>query len=839
MRHDLFDYQRTAALDILKRLSLSQLLWDDHQARSSFALSAVTGSGKTVIATAVIEATVHGSSDLQTEAQPQVSFLWVTDDPALNNQTRARMLASSDLLQPRELVILDNDFLDDELSPGRVYFLNIQKLSKRSGLAHGGQNLREHSMWEILAHTINRGNVDLHLVLDEAHRGMKTAQDRRTIVQRLISGQAGSNPAVPVVWGISATIERFKDAMAGIEERTAHPPVTVDLAKIQKAGLIKDLIELDDAADRTLISTTLLRDAVSAAKRFDGLWADYAQAEGGSPVKPIMVVQVPDKASPTKLNDLVSVIDEEWPALAPDAMAHVFGEHTPITVAGRTIPWVPPESIQGSEEIRVVFAKEAISTGWDCPRAEVLYSERPATDATHIAQVIGRMVRQPLARRITDPVELNSVACYLPLFKREALNKVREALEKPGEVGGVAAVVVRPRVCPRNPEVPQEVFDLIESLPSLPTPDSLANPLRRAKLLATALSKSSPSTKAILSDAGAQLTKALHSTLDGLAAEHADAVAENVIDIETADVRRTVLSHTGEVKGTSARQLTTHVRDIERDTAKLINRVREGVGKGYLAQQVAKATTDDDLLDVKVRVAALFMISEVLVDLDAAATKWVQSHLTRFDVDIKNTTGTTKDEYLKIQEQTSELERVGIDLPLDEKVPTQDAKGTAFPIFEHHIFAVKGKYPVKLNDWESAVVQTELVRPSFVAWYRNPSRPIRPALRIAYRDDANEWKSLQVDFLIVSRRDNNELVVSIVDPHGDHLADAKAKLRGLATFAEKYGSEFLRIESISKVKNGKLRSLDLNDPTVRALVVAFTDAEVGALYESADAHDYQ
>ena len=66
-----------------------------------------------------------------------------------------------------------------------------------------------------------------------------------------------------------------------------------------------------------------------------------------------------------------------------------------------------------------MLAKEAISTGWDCPRAEVLFSERPAKDATHIAQVIGRMVRQPLAHRIATDDALNSVTCYLPLFDRK------------------------------------------------------------------------------------------------------------------------------------------------------------------------------------------------------------------------------------------------------------------------------------------------------------------------------------------------------------------------------------------------------------------------------------
>ena len=53
MRYELHDYQRDAALEILKRLRRARrdLLEDGEP--SSFALSAITGSGKTVIATAV------------------------------------------------------------------------------------------------------------------------------------------------------------------------------------------------------------------------------------------------------------------------------------------------------------------------------------------------------------------------------------------------------------------------------------------------------------------------------------------------------------------------------------------------------------------------------------------------------------------------------------------------------------------------------------------------------------------------------------------------------------------------------------------------------------------
>src|SRR5207249_2507415 len=122
----------------------------------SFALSAITGSGKTVIAATVVEAMIHGSPDLGAEADPMATFLWITDDPALNRQTRNKMLDASDLLVPKTLVEIDDGFLDDELSPGRVYFLNTQKLSKTSRLVQSATNLRQASFWDVLANTINR-----------------------------------------------------------------------------------------------------------------------------------------------------------------------------------------------------------------------------------------------------------------------------------------------------------------------------------------------------------------------------------------------------------------------------------------------------------------------------------------------------------------------------------------------------------------------------------------------------------------------------------------------------------------------------------------------------------
>ena len=843
MKYQLLDYQRDAALGCVKQLRRGGRDWQEDRALSSFALSAITGAGKTVIATAVIEALAHGSSDLAVEADPRACFLWVTDDPALNRQTRNKMLAASDLLQPSRLIELGNDFLDSELSAGRVYFINIQKLSKNSGLAQGGRNLRQYSFWDVLANTVRSGVTDLYLVVDEAHRGVKPATDRATIVQRLISGHAGSNPPAPMVWGISATIARFTKAMEGVNGRTAYPHVEVDIERVRASGLIKDEIGLDEPDEKGAFGTTLLREATKAVRDYDRRWAEYSASQHQPLVLPVMVVQVADKASDAHLTEMVQVIESEWPGLPHDGIAHVFGEHERLHLGGRSVDWISPESIENDTSVRVVLAKTAISTGWDCPRAEVLYSERPASDATHIAQIIGRMVRSPLAQRVATDDTLNSVVCYLPKFDRGALHAIKDELEgngKAGAEGRVGATVVRaPKVFDRNAQVATDVFDTIASLPSLPAPDVLANPLRRAKEFTRLLTDSASPGGALLPDAGKRLTVVLNAKLDGLAVQYAPAVAANVENIEHADLARGRYTFDGNGYTFETYRVATHPTDLERECRKIIRSVREGVGIDHWQHRVRAAGDDADPIDVAVDVAALLMVPGVITELEAEATKWVQMRLADFAVEIRNTTGATRDGYRRVQEQTSRPEAVTVDLRDNLIAATRKAGGDPIPTWPGHLYAdTDGQFPAELNSWESTVLTAELARPSFVAWYRNPARPTPASLRIAYQDDGDRWGSLQIDFLVVSRCDDGSLGVSIIDPHGDYLADTRPKLQALARYAELHGNQYVRIESIVKVGD-TMRVLDLHDPGVRAAVMEFDGAQVAALYEGDLAREYR
>ncbi len=841
MRYELMEYQREASSGVLERLRWGGDDWRRDKRLSSFALSAITGAGKTVIATACVEAMLFGSSDFDAEPDRTATFLWITDDPALNRQTRNRMLDASDLIPPKLLVELDDSFLDARLASGRVYFLNTQKLSKSSRLVQA-TNLRQMTFWDVLTNTIRDEATTLFLILDEAHRGMKRTADRATIVQRLIHGEPGSNPPVPIVWGISATIERFTTAMGQTQDRAVHPPVAVDVDKVRASGLVKDEIGLEQPDENGTFSTTLLRDAVRTVRDFESRWGAYATSQSEPEVLPVIVIQVPDKSDEVKIGEILQVVESEWPGLGDNAVAHVFGEHEPIVLGSRTINWIYPEAVQSETAIRVVLAKEAISTGWDCPRAEVLYSERPAKDSTHIAQVIGRMVRQPLAHRIATDDSLNSVSCYLPLFDRKALTAIKDELEGRGRDNGeinVGADVVRaPKIFERNKKVDGEVFDFIENLPSTPVPDVSASPLRRAKMLVRLLADD-VSGKALLLDADALLQKTLNARLDGLAAEHADAVSGNIADIRSVELHTTKVTIVGTEINQQHRQIETHARDMDRDTRRTIAKVKEGAAKAYYAYR-AQASPDRNKLDIRVEVAALIGVDGIVDQLETTATKFVQEQLARFSVEIKNTTGAVRDAYRKVQELTVKPEPVTVELRINEKAATKSAKGEDLPTFEGHIYSdSQGLFPANLNDWEAKVIRAEISRPSFVAWFRNPQRPTPNSVRIAFQDDAGKWSSLQTDFLVISRRDDGTLGASIVDPHGDHLADAKAKLRALADFAEEFGSGFLRISSIAEGADKSLRSLDLLEPAVRDSIRSFSGAKVSALYDSNIAEQYK
>lgn len=858
MRYMLKDYQTEAVRDVLKNLDQARDLYRRYGSLSQFSLTATTGAGKTVMAAAVIEALFFGSDEFDFPADPGAVVLWFSDDPSLNEQSRARIQAAASELDSR-LRVIGSTFSEPSLRSGHVYFLNTQKLSKNSRLVRGerdpapGQESLfqprpdelQSSIYDVITNTVENKDMTLYFVLDEAHRGMgTTSRDRSTIVQRLINGQGGV-PPMPVVFGVSATVDRFEIAMKDAKKRAALPSVEVDSALVQASGLLKDDIVLSIPAEDGVFDTVLLRRAVEKIRSSTAAWTAYAQEqEEVDPVVPLLVVQVGDKPTQETLVRILDTVYEVWPDLPVDAVANVFGEHQDLLVSQLPVPYIEPQRVQDATHIRVLLAKSAISTGWDCPRAEVLVSFRPATDRTHITQLLGRMIRTPLARRIPGNELLNSVDCLLPFFDRKTATGVAEMLMKGAtskddedtDTGGGEGrrVLFDPVDLHPNPEIDQEVWDVFASLPSVTIPKKDVKPIRRLTALATALSRDE-----LMDEAVAKAHRHLHKVLDGRAVQY---------DEKVAQARQEVLTMNGEEArgriggGFSYKSFkeSADPRAIE-DSYRAATRVLSpALCSSYVNHLVGPDGDDDELLEANITVAALGRVLDIAQAVETEADDLAHQWLTQTRVARKGLSDERQAEYDRLEGMSTQPERISLIQPraaqADTKERLPDGTEKDLPTRRMHLMVTEdGTVPVGLNGWERQVLDSEAKQPGFKGWYRNPARATKESLAIAYKDPAGDWKALRPDFIFFGTDHAGNVVADLVDPHGHHLSDALPKLRGLTQFAEKYADEFRRIESVAETK-GTLRVLDLTKHRVRDAIREASDAK--GLYESNLASDY-
>jgi type III restriction enzyme len=856
MKFTLKDYQDDAVRDVLTNLRIACDDWHGkYKRKNAFSLTAPTGAGKTVMAAAAFEALFHGDDGNDFDPDPGAVVLWFSDDPSLNEQTRFRLMESSDRLRHTDLVVVENSFTRSKFDPGKIYFLNTQKLSKKSLLVRGFDgdeefggtfpemrpDLRTHTIWDVIRNTIEDSALTLYLVLDEAHRGMGNENsEKQTIVRRLINGEKGV-PGIPVVWGISATVERFNKAMEGAHGRSTLPAVTVDASRVQESGLLKDTIVLDIPDEITGdFDTVLVRRAADKLHESTLEWAAYTiQQEIGESVLPLMVLQVPNKPSSSDIGRALEVIFEQYRELEETSVANVFGEHRTETFGKYSVPYIEPQRVQEDTSIRILIAKDAISSGWDCPRAEVMVSFRPASDQTYIAQLLGRMVRTPLARRIPGNDRLNSVDCLLPKFDKKTVESVVKALrEGGGEAVPTGRILINPKEMRRNHEVPQMVWDTFASLPSQTRPQRGAKPAVRLTALAQELASDG-----LLPGAGAKAHANMHKMLDHFITQRSQAFAEKRSAVMTVEGRTIIVDQqNGQIRDQRFQAHADYavIWDAFRHTARIIS---PDIARTYTEKRAKlKPEAADDfeeaLIEAREDVAALHQLENLQILFDVEAKKLSDEWFREFRDRIKKLPHDRQESYRQIAALSTEAQDVDLAQPMSRFEPTKvrevDGSETDFPTYKQHLLCDEdGNYPCELGPWEQAVLTNEMKREGFRFWYRNPDRPSQDSLAIAYRngDDTN---LVRPDFIFFVEQDDKTMV-DIIDPHGFHLADALPKLQGLARYAETHPHFYRRIEAIAKV-DGNMRVLNLKNSDVCEAILVATTAE--SLYRSTMAGDY-
>lgn len=823
MKFELKDFQTTSARSTLDELDEARVAASKGKLQA-VVLSAPTGSGKTITVAAVIDWTFGGADGIA--ARPNTCFLWLSDSPELNQQSKGKLLAACDHVPFHRLVTVDSESFDEErLAPGHVYFINTQLLGKDKLLTKGGDK-KTFTFWQTVANTIAAAPEDFVLIIDEAHRGAGVSEKaRKPIMQKFITGSEGDGlPAVPLVLGMSATPQRFTELLGSSQRTQRHIHISPEM--VRQSGLLKDLIVVTTNKATTVESDlTHLQSAAARWKHFRERWDAYCTKEKEKEiVRPVLVVQVQDGTentlSATPLHDVVTVIQRETGPLAVNEIVHCFQDKDEIQYGGCTIRRMDASRIQDAPDVKVVLFKTSLTTGWDCPRAEVMMSFRRSVDATTIAQLVGRMIRTPLARRIESDEALNVVELFLPHYDTENLEGVLSALRNPEAHEGTGTNVTTQAVeYPRNPAF----ADVFKHLATLKTYSVGRAPkmtdVKRALRLCGMLVQGG-----IAEDADEQMRLKLTDKL----AEFRDGYKENVkewgnvvreggeIEVDVTSVAVGAMSVTG--RRTTRMLLSAENIDQLYDEAGRMLAVGEGLHRTYWKRFQDKSKP----AEAKLELFAIMRQAATLPALEKVAgtefKKLWETHKSAID----KLPASEKARFQQLVLASGKAVEHEWELP--ERIVDKPGKH----VWRNHLFATdKGEFAADLNGWEEAFIKWTQEQADFVCWLRNlPRRDW--AFCVPY--EMGGEKPFYPDFIIV-REKGKGYVADILEPHDDSRLDTWAKVKGLAKFADEHEVSFGRLMVGRKVGDA-LQVVDVADHQIREKARKMgAPADLQALFE--------
>lgn len=805
----LLDFQQEYVAQLLQKLTKAKKYVADGD-QQAVLLSAPTGSGKTVMLTAAIESILFGAEEW--EPEPDAVFLWLSDQPELNQQSRARVLSAASLLSAHKLVTLETDFDQERFDGGHVYFLNTQKLGHDKNLTTASDR-RTWTIWQTVQNTADHLGGRFYLIIDEAHRGMnknKTqASEARTIAQKFLLGEPGVLQPVPLVLGVSATPDRFTDLLAKHGERDVKS-VIVDVAKVRESGLLKDQLLVRIPEDNQPSDWSLLRGAADRWLTLRNQWRTYCESQHLPVVEPILVIQVEDaaagKVSKTDLAQAVAALEEAVGTIKDEQLAHCFQDDRDEQLPMHKIRYLAPSKVAADPTVQFVFFKMALTTGWDCPRAEVMMSFRKAKDATLIAQLVGRMIRSPLARRIEESEVLNEVHLYLPHYDKAGVEAVLDKLRNDADT--MPATEVRLEKDTVELTVPAAFTPLLEELHLLPnyrvsTVTKQSNAKRLYKLASMLTSgglapKAKEEAIALVVDTLNERRAAL-ATLDPIFQQQLD-------ELENITIKPLRIN---QLTNVMTEEATETVEVSERNVEDLYREARRRIGDEYALPYMKQcyAPTDPDPYPAKLTLYLLVNHPKVLEKVEAKCKTRLENLWQTHQSAILKLGSSKRAKYEEIRIQAREAEAITLALPAAISV----AKESEAPAYAKHLYQDgSGQYQTVLGGWEAPVLEAELA--TCTAWLRN--QPRKPwALAIPY-EQGGEKKPAYPDFLFM-RPDG---LVDIIEPHNPKLTDAWAKAKGMAHFADKHGMVFGRIEMVKVEGEGKhtrIRRLNFQNQSIR------------------------
>lgn len=382
------DYQKIATKELL--WATIKVLNKDWDTTKSIVFKAPTGSGKTIIMQTFLK------DFSESHLKDEFSFVWISVND-LSNQSKRSF--EKNLLGTKLKFSLLSDIQDKEIKNNEILFINwesIRSISKETGerkVLAMKDNERKENLPTYLKNT-HLSWRKVILIVDESHRSLDTTKAQELIVNYI-------KPVLQIE--VSATPDT-KDYEHKVE---------VDIEDVIKEWMIKKEILINENI-WDLINGDFETDSLIIKKAFEKqneLERLYASA--WSSIKPLMLIQLPSEAQKTseidktKLERVKTILERDYGCTLENQQLAIWLSEDKTNKELIDLENSP---------VKVLIFKQAIATGWDCPRAQILVMFREIKTITFEIQTVWRILRMPEWKHYINDV-LNRAYVYTDLDK--------------------------------------------------------------------------------------------------------------------------------------------------------------------------------------------------------------------------------------------------------------------------------------------------------------------------------------------------------------------------------------------------------------------------------------
>lgn len=341
----------------------------DKNSFSQILIESPTGSGKTIILISYIERYLS--------FYPNTIFCWITPGKGdLEEQSKEKMERFSHSLKTGDIF----DILNNGFDNGTTYFINWEMITDKNNKA-----LRESERKNIFNRISesHRENKDIILIIDEEH-------------------QNNTSKANDIISAIKASYEIRVSATPNLRKNCEHYKIkesdVIFEELITKYLLVNDGLENITASNIENETDILLEKADEVRKKIQ-----QAYLEEKEEIKPLVLIQFPNlndeliEYVENKLNNMGYNYENKMVAkwFTSDSKNKTSKKVGKINIGNKYSD--DNITLNNATPVFLLF-KQALSTGWDCPRAKILIKLRENMSEKFEIQTLGRIRRMPKAR---------------------------------------------------------------------------------------------------------------------------------------------------------------------------------------------------------------------------------------------------------------------------------------------------------------------------------------------------------------------------------------------------------------------------------------------------------